>query len=291
MLEGEGKARGWIAVAIAALILVWGTQYLVIREARHGITAEQAVLVRFVLVAVVGQLAVWLTKARAKPGLWMGRALIGVLQGASMLLLYRAEHLVESAWASMVMALSPLFVVGFATFLVRGDRLGARGLAGLALGFVGAMFLIGPRSAEVGVEGLLMLLGAAASTALAKVFSRKIAPELSPLVMLRDLGVVVSLVVVPFAWGPIGDVGTSTALAHAYLGLIASAGATGAYFWLLRHVAVTRLAFMPFASAAVGVVAGVLAGERVFGSALVGLALVSIGGLVLVYRAQPRRAT
>lgn len=291
MPAGESRRRVWIAGAIAALVLIWGTQYLVIRQARHGMTAEQAVLVRFFFVALVGQLAVWLTKARAKPGLGVGRVVIGVFQGASMLLLYRAEHLVESAWASMLMALSPFFVVAFALVLVPGDRLGPRGLTGLLLGFVGAALLIAPQGSEVGAQGLLMLVAAAACTALAKVVSRKIAPQLSPLIMLRDLGAVVFIVVLPFAWGPLDDVGMSTALAHVYLGLVASAGATGVYFWLLRYVPVTRLAFLPFASAAVGVLAGVLAGERVFSAALLGLALICAGGFALVSRGPNKGAS
>lgn len=282
----EQRPRALVLVAVVALAVVWGTQYLVIRVARADASAELAVALRFFFVAAVGQVLVVTTAARAPRGHPASRIAVGVCQAISMLLLYRAERDVESAWASLLMATSPFFVVGLAAVWVPEERVTRAIVAALGVGFAGAALLVGPLRGTANPGALGMLLGAAVFAALAKVLARKLAPVLPAVVMLRDLGLVVLLVVAPFALDGGLALTMKAALAHAYLGLVASAAATGVYFWLLRQIPVTRLAYLPFASAAVGVAAGVTAGEKVEAGAWAGTSLVLLGGLILVW---PRR--
>lgn len=287
MVDEAGRTRLLVVTALAALAIIWGTQYLVIRVARAETSPELAVVIRFGIVAVIGQALVLATKARAENAPLMGRIAIGVCQGASMLLLYRAERDVESAWASVLMALSPFFVVLFAIPLVPDEHIRPRVVAGLVVGFAGAVALIGPVRGDARFEGLALLIASAAFAGLAKVLAKRFASRVPPQVMLRDLGFVVVIVVLPFALTSTLSLSPHGALAHAYLGVVASAFATGVYFWLLRRLPVTRLAYLPFVSAAVGVAAGVAAGERLVSTAVIGIALVLAGGMFLV---EPARA-
>lgn len=279
----ERLQRHLVVGAVALLSVVWGTQYLVIRVVRDDASAEAGVALRFLLVAVVGQALVVATGARAPQGRALERIAVGACQAGSMLLLYRAERFIESAWASVLMATTPLFVVAFAAGMFPNERATPRVVSSLVVGFGGVLLFVGPLRGDVALSPVLALLGAALLAALAKVAARRLSPGVSPSVMLRDLGVVVLVIVAPFSWQG-GLQMTSVGLAaHAYLGVVASAAATGVYFWLLARVPLTKLAYLPFSSAGVGVVVGLCAGERLAPFALLGAAAVFAGGLLLAW--------
>lgn len=278
------ERRLLIALAVVALAFVWGTQYLVIRVVRDSCTPEQAVLLRFALVAVVAQVLVLALGVRAPRGIAAARVGLGLLQALSMLLLYRAQRDVASAWASIIMATSPLFVVVFARLALK-ETIAARTVIALTVGFAGVVIIIGPLGSGASAALLLLLVVAAAANAGAKVVAKSAAATISPVILLRDLGVVVALVSLPFAVASGVEVEAfdgRALLGHVYLGLIASAGATGVYFWLLSHMPVTRLAYLPFASGMIGVAAGILVGEELGVAKLAGAAVVLVGLALLL---------
>ncbi|PIW02242.1 MAG: hypothetical protein COW42_02455 [Deltaproteobacteria bacterium CG17_big_fil_post_rev_8_21_14_2_50_63_7] len=112
-------------------------------------------------------------------------------------------------------------------------------------------------------------------------------------VMLRDMGVVVTFVA-GAGWllfqrdAAVAFDGRGVA-SFLYLGLVASAAASGLYLVLLRRYRVSALSYLQFVSALVAVVVGAfLTGTR-FTSLTVGGTLAVLAGLAVLARAQTRR--
>ncbi len=272
--------RVLVAGALGLLALVWGTQYLVIRVAQTDLPPWRAVALRFAVVALLGQLAVLRQGVAAPPGKRALRLAMGATQALSMGLLYGGQARLASALASVLMSLTPLFVV----FLARrwlGEPTHASTLVASASGLIGVLLLSGARSAD-GLDGvgIALVVAAALASAVSKTVGKAIA-DLPVAVLLRDLGVVVatsalavSLATERAAWTfePIELV------AAIYLGAVPSTAANAVYFLVLREVEISRLSYLQVVSASIGLASGVLvAGERLGGHAALAAALVLAG--------------
>lgn len=276
--------RTLIGVALAILLLVWGTQFLIIRQIREGAPPAVGVAIRFGVVALAAQIAVWLRRARAPAGQRVARFAIGGFKAASTLLVYGAATRAESVWIALVMATGPVFVVVFAPVLVPQERITREVVVAGLLGLGGAGLIVGLPATTAPAAALWMLLGASACGALSKIAAKRLVAKMDPIVMLRDLGAVVFAVALPFAAATAAPVTAGAWAAHIYLGLVGSAAATALYFWVLLRVEVTRLAYLPFATSAIAVLVGVAAGETLDISGLGGAVLIAVGSVVLIRR-------
>lgn len=288
----RGRAR--IALALAALSTVWGTQYLVIRLVQADLPPWRAVALRFAVVAILGQVAVTATGARAPRGSRGLRVAMGATQALSMGLLYAGQQRIPSALASVLMATTALLVVAVAHRWL-GERMSPRALVAGAAGSGGVAMISGAQWAEgVAAIGVALVLAAALASAISKTIGKAIA-ELPITILLRDLGVVVAVVGLaatlvlehdaPWALGAREIAGA------AYLGAIASTGANALYFAVLRGVDVSRISYLQLVSASIGLVAGVLvAGEQLGAGALAGTALVLVGATIHASGARAVRA-
>jgi drug/metabolite transporter (DMT)-like permease len=219
---------------------------------------------------------------------------MGATQALSMGLLYGGQARVPSALASVLMSLTPLFVVVIARrWLAEPTR--ARTLVASASGLIGVLLVSGARSAD-GLDGvgIALVVAAALASAVSKTVGKAIA-DLPVAVLLRDLGVVVatSALAVSLAseraaswtFEPI------EILAAIYLGAVPSTAANAVYFLVLREVEVSRLSYLQVVSATIGLASGVLvAGERLAGSAALGVALVLAGAAFHAARRAPPAA-
>lgn len=288
------RSRAGIALALAALGVVWGTQYLVIRLLQADLPPWRAVALRFFVVAMLGQAAVITTGARA-PRRRLGlRIAMGATQALSMGLLYAGQQRIPSALASVLMATTPLLVVAVAHRWL-GERAGPRALLAGAVGLGGVALISGAQWNEgIAAAGVVLVLGAALASAVSKAIGKAIA-ELPITILLRDLGVVVTGVglvasVVLEHHAP-WTLGAREVAGAAYLGAIASTCANALYFAVLRGIDVSRVSYLQLVSASIGLVAGVLvAGERLGAGALVGAALVLVGAAIHASGARTVRA-
>lgn len=287
--------RVLVGGALGLLALVWGTQYLVIRVAQTDLPPWRAVALRFAVVALIGQLAVLRQGVAAPPGKRALRLAMGATQALSMGLLYGGQARVPSALASVLMSLTPLFVV----FIARrwlAEPLHARTLVASASGLLGVLLLSGARSADaLDSLGIALIVAAALASAVSKSVGEAIA-ELPVAVLLRDLGVVVATSAVAISLATEQGAGWTfepiEILAAIYLGAVPSTAANTVYFLVLRDVEVSRLSYLQVVSATIGLASGVLvAGERLGGSAALGVALVLAGAAFHAARGAPRAAT
>lgn len=159
--------------------VVWGAAYIFIRE---GVVLGASPLlyaaVRYVLSAA-GFAVIALAVGERRPS---GRALaisagvggifvIGLYGG----LLYSGEQFTTGAYASMLSTTAPIFTVIVAFFLLPNERLDARTLAGIIVGFAGVAVMLYPQLAQGpgGWIGPVVILGAFVSAATGVVLLRR----------------------------------------------------------------------------------------------------------------------
>src|SRR4029434_8570268 len=134
--------RGWIL--FLALGLIWGTPYLMIRVA---VASIDPLVVAFGRALIGGLILLPIARHRAElaPALRRWPALVVftlVEMSGPWLLLGHAETRLNSSTAGLLLAMVPLIAAVIVTWLGH-DRLDARRLTGLAIGFGGVVALVG----------------------------------------------------------------------------------------------------------------------------------------------------
>jgi len=295
------------AVRLSVLALLWGSSFLWIKLALHGLDPVQLAAARL---AIGAALLTAVVRARGlrlprEPSVWGALILAAFFANALPYTLFGiAEQSVDSTVGGAINATTPLctFVVG----LVGADRAGGgrparalgldrRTLGGLVLGFCGAIVLLAPwRGAHSALPGSLACLAAAAGYGLAYVYMgrRLVGRGVPPLVLAAGqlvAGTGWMVVALPFTGRHGVDLRPEVLGAVAALGI----GGTGlAYVLNYRLVAdegpaatstVTYL--MPVVSVLLG---AIFLGEPVGANLLGGTALVLLG-VGLAQRRAPRR--
>jgi drug/metabolite transporter (DMT)-like permease len=251
--EPEITAKSWIMIAV--LGLTWGGTFLVIELALEGITPFWLAAARISFGAVL-TVAIWLARGgrlfAASPTFaqWGNLVFIALLSSAvPFMLLSWGQQFVTSGFAGVSMASVALMVLPLAHFLVPGERMTWRRLAGFLIGFVGVVLLIGTQvfessGATLELAGRMACIGAAACYAVSSIQMRRL-PNVDPVGLSAILLVIGALCVVPVAWaveGPPPRPDAYTLMTVAFLGLVPTAAAN------LLRVTVVRTAGPVFMS-------------------------------------------
>ncbi|MFR9731469.1 DMT family transporter [Saccharopolyspora sp. MS10] len=157
---------------LGALALLWGASFLLIKVALGALSPVQVAFTRIALGATVLLLLCALRGAR--PGgdrrLWLHVAVAGLFASAlPWALLGIGERTVDSGLAGALNATTPLWTVLIGYVAGTQRRLPPRALAGLGLGFAGALLISAPWHGAAAGLGVLACLGAAASYGVAYV--------------------------------------------------------------------------------------------------------------------------
>lgn len=167
----------WLA-AYVALAAIWGLSFLFIKIADGAFAPLQIALGRVALGCLVVCAIAWLGRHRLprEPALWWRLAVAALLMNtAPFSLLAYGEQRITSVAAGLWNAMTPLLALPATAWLIPSERPDRRRIAGLALGFVGAVVLLGaaPRLTGRTVTGDAMCLAAACSYGLGYPFSRR----------------------------------------------------------------------------------------------------------------------
>lgn len=266
-LEPASPAR--IAIALAALYVVWGSTYLAIRVAVETIPPLTGSAVRF-LVAGALLYAVTIRSGDAaddRPGRleWRDAAIIGglLLAGGNGLLAIGVQT-VPSGIAALIVATLPLWVaiLGRVAF---GVVLSRMIVAGTLIGFAAVAFLIWPTGAPGSLDplGAAVVLLSPVLWATGSLFSRAAHVPRRPLVgtamqMLAGSAVLFVLAVITgdiFRLRPAETTPASVA-AIVYLVLVGSLIGYTAYVWLLRVAPISLVATYAFVNPVIAVLLG-----------------------------------
>ena len=279
-----------IGAALAAVYLVWGSTFLVIRIALESFPPLLMAGIRFVVAGGALFAVAWM-RGVAMPTLrqWGACAVTGVLLVASNAALVFAEGSVPSGVAAMVMATIPMWMAIFGHLW--GDRTRAAEWMGLVLGLAGVALLHFGGALGSSSLGALVCFLAPVSWAIGSVWGRHL--PLPGGMIQSATQMTVGGVVVLFVGFARGERMTSMPDATgvgalAYLIVLGSIVTFSAYGFLLREVrpsVATSYAYVnPIVALAIGAAFG---GERVGTTAMVALAL-TLSGVILLARSRTK---
>jgi len=259
-----------VALALAALYLIWGSTYLAIRVAVETIPPFAMGSIRFLVAGAI----LYLATARGRPGEarpgrreWRDAAIIGgflLLGGNGLVML--GETTVASGIAALLIATLPLWVAILGR-LFFNLRLARSALAGIALGFAGVGALVWPTGGGAAVDptGVVILLGSPVLWAIGSLYSSRAHLPERPLVgvAMQMLCAGVMFGVVAIATGELSGlrpaaVTSASVIAVAYLVVAGSLVGFTAYAWLLRVAPLPLVATYAYVNPIVAVALGAL---------------------------------
>jgi drug/metabolite transporter (DMT)-like permease len=284
--------RGWLL--FAAMSLIWGLPYLLIKVAVGELSPVVVVFLRCLVGAVL--LVPWaLARGRLRPALRHWRALLAftVLEMTGpWLLLPWAEQSLSSSLTGLLVAGVPFVAALAARLAGEEDRLSPVRIGGMLLGVVGIALLLGldVAGAQLGAIGAVALVVLGYATA-PMVISRALS-DVSGVTASAVALVVTAVVYAPFAVPQLGQTADASAdalLALVLLGVVCTALALALFFALIREAGPQRALVITFVNPAVAVLLGVLLLDEPFTLGLaLGLPLILVG-CVLATRRSPAR--
>jgi drug/metabolite transporter (DMT)-like permease len=286
-------------LALAALALIWGASFFLIKVAVADMSPEALVLARTVGGTAVMAAILLATRRnpfrpalrRRFPALLFMAAFYSVLPWIS---ISWGELYVASGLTSILNATTPLWTALLALWVTPEEKPGPLNLAGVALGFAGTVLLVVPdllrHGLHASVLGALAVLLGAASYAVASLFQRRRLAGVSPLEASSWQLALAALVTVPLAAPTFSAAHLHVASASAALalGLLGTGVGTLLYYYLLNSVGATRATTVNFLLPVTAVVWGaVLLHEPVTVPILVGMVVI-LAGVALVSRRRAR---
>ena len=281
-----------VALAFAAIYLVWGSTYLAIRYAVETIPPLVAAGIRHTIAG--GVLLAWacLRGYRPRREHWVA----GVVLGALFFLighgtLHWAEQHVASGLAALLIATEPMFILVLA-WAAGQQRISRISALGLAVGIAGVAILSGVElsTKDASLLGLLAVLTGSLSWSAGVVLSPRLKLPSDALAR-TAVPLVCGAVMLLASAGVTGEfhalhwsqVSMKSILGLGYLITFGSIVAFTAYTWLLQRCPPAVVATHTYANPVVAVLLGwLLAGEQL--TARVGLASLAILGAIMLIR-------
>lgn len=288
-----------IVLAFAAIYIIWGSTYLAIRFAVETIPPFLMAGMRFVIAGSIMYAWARLSGVK-KPVLieWRSAAIIGIA-----LLMFSnggvtwSEQRVASGVAALIVATVPLWIVLMQWLFHNGCPPSRRMAAGLVIGFLGVLWLIGPDQLlghrTIDLTGVAVLLVACFSWSNGSLYSRK-AKLPSSQILATAMEMIcggVALLLVALVSGEFqrfapAAVSTRSFLSLAYLVVFGSIIGFTAYVWLLRNAAPTRVATYAYVNPVIAIALGaIFANEQINSHILVSAATI-IFAIVLIITSQ-----
>jgi drug/metabolite transporter (DMT)-like permease len=275
-------------IMLLALSLIWGGSFLLNSLALRGFPPLTVVTLR----VSTGAACLWLIIFAMGYGfprdrrVWLLFLVMGILNNAIpfTLIVWGQQH-ITSGLASILNATTPLFAVLAANLLLPDEKLTVNRLAGVVVGLLGVVLIIGIGEVRMAGEHMraeLAVLGASISYAFASIWGRRFA-QIPPMVTAAGQVTASSLIMVPVAawidqpWR--GQPAQLTAWAAAIcLGIVSTALAYGLYFAILKRSGATNIVLVTLLVAPSAVLLGALfLGETISAMDLCGLLAIAAG--------------
>lgn len=291
----QSRQRFRIASAFAAVYVIWGSTYLAIRFAIETLPPFLMAASRFLVAG--GALYAW-TRLRGEPAPTFSHWRSAMIIGGLLLLVGNggvtwAEQLVPSGITALLIGTVPLWFALQDWLWHSKTRPDGRMLAGLAIGFIGVILLIGPGELlgghTVNFAGVAVLMLSTIAWSGGSLYSRTAPLPSSPLLATAmemlcggALLTIVGLAAGEFARVDPAEVSMRSGLSLLYLMMFGSLVAFSAYVWLLRVVDASRVATYAYVNPVIAVFLGwAFAGEELTLRMLIA-AVVIVSAVVLI---------
>ena len=281
-----------IPAAYIGIILIWSTTPLAIQWSSDEVGFLFGITSRMIL-GVLGGLLVaglfsirlpWHTEAR-RTYLAAGLGLF-----LAMTAVYWSSQFIPSGWVAVIFGLAPIVTGIMATIWLAEQALTTIRIIGMLLGLAGlAIMLLGSQQAGqhaiYGIAGMVFSVTAYSASAITV---KRIAADIPALATtIGALIVTVPLLVLLYilTGEPLpAVVPPRAAISIAYLGLVGSVLGFAMYYYVLRHVAATRVALITLITPATALMLGhFLNGEALQTETLIGTATILSGLLLFEY--------
>jgi drug/metabolite transporter (DMT)-like permease len=285
---------------LLALAVLWGGSFFFNGVAVRELPSWTLVWLRVALAAAALLLLLRLLGQRMPRDGKVWRAFFGtgVLNNVlPFFLIAWGQHQIASGLASILNATTPLFTVLVAHVLTQDERLSARKLAGVIVGFAGAAIMIGPDALQgLGANALAQFacLGGALSYAFAGIYGRRF-QRMGVTPLATAAGQVSASTVMMLPLMLLIDRPWNLAMPHAAtwaavigVGLLSTALAYVIYFRILATAGATNLLLVTFLIPVSAILLGVLVlGETLLARHLLGMALIAAGLAFIARRSNP----
>jgi len=290
----QGARSGFVVLALLLVYIVWGSTYLGIRLALEGgalpltmVSGGRFIVAGTILYAVLRWRGVPAPTRRQWPNVAvMGATLL--LLGNGMVVL--AERDVSSGLAATAVASVPLWMALFST--MRGHHASRGEWLGIAIGFLGVVWLNAGGSLTATPTGLVMLLIAPIGWAFGSIWSRGRdlpSPFMTAAGQMLCGGVLIFVTGLLIGERPHSLPSTQGLLAVAYLCVFGSIVAFTAYVWLLQHVRPALAGSYAYVNPVIAVALGAWLGHEQFGAHDLAAMAVILAGVVVVTLAKARK--
>jgi len=279
-----GKVLAWLSLG-----LIWGGTWLFIKIGLADLPPFTFAAIRFLLAAVPLLVLVRLRRTplpRMKSD-WVLTVFTGLLGfTAGYGLVFWGEQRIPAGLTAILFTTYPLFGMVFAHFLVHGEPITLKRLAGVVLGIGGVALIFGEQltlCSSGAVLGSLAVVVSAACAALSSVLIKARGGHLDPAFVAVAQILVGALPLLAagllLEGSPLSLRWTPMALASlGYLAFVGSSLAFVLWYWLIRAIKVTTAQLLPFVNTLVAVILGaVVLDEELGWRALAGGAAILMG--------------
>ena len=287
--------RGW--AMFAAMGVIWGMPYLLIKIAVGGVSVPVLVLARVTIgTALLLPVALRRKQFDALRGAWGWLAVFAIVEVIlPWFALAEAERGISSSLTGLLIAAVPIIVAVLSLFVRGGDRLSAIRWTGLLIGLAGVALLAGPNLVGRGAT-----VGSARSVA--EVLFVALCYASGPLIMKAKLGHVppiamtaASLALATVVYAPLAALSWPAAMpsakvlaAIAGLALVCTAAAFLIFFSLIGEVGPARASVITYINPAIAVALGVsVLGERVTPVMLAAFVTILVGSVLATRPSRP----
>ena len=271
---------------LMALILIWGTSFLLINRSLIFFSPEQVAGFRLCIGAVVMIIALLLSGKRL-PKLgpaWLHFLIIAVV--ANLLpfwMIAIGQTTISSGMAGLLMAIMPLVTLVLAHIFLVDEKLNRFKLMGFIVGISGVAFILGPTliNSSNSIVGSLFVLTAACCYASATIFTKRL-PVYDPLVASTGTLIcagLVSLVIWPNLFNfSVSDIPLISGFSIVLLGVLPTAFAMILYFHIINRAGATFLSNINYVIPVVAYFSGALVlGEIILWNDILALLLIIVG--------------
>lgn len=274
-----------VALALASVYLVWGSTYLAIRVGLEGYPPFLMGGIRFIAASLVFYAFLrWRGHAAPTRAQWRNAAVMGLfmmLLGNGMVNF--AEQSVSSGLAAIAVASMPLWAALFGVLRKQHPSRGE--WLGLAIGFIGVIWLNAGSQLRGSLPGMAALILAPIAWAWGSVWSRGRdlpAPFMSTAAQMLCGGVAMGLLGLGLGERLTEVPPLRATLAVGYLAAFGSIIGFSAYVWLLHHVRPALATSYAYVNPPIAVLLGaLLLGER-FSVHAIGAMAVILAGVILI---------
>lgn len=284
--------RSW--AVFAAMCVIWGIPYLLIRVAVREVSPGTLVFLR----TAVGGLAL-VPFALARGGFrplqhrWRPLLAFAVIEMAvPWLTLSDAERHLSSSLTGLLIAAVPLVGVLVARLTRSGEQFDPLQLAGLAVGIVGVGTLVGLDFGTIDLTALLEILVVVVCYAIGPVIMARYLADLPSIPVACASLLVVGLAYLPYAaWRPPSHLPAEAWWSVATLAIVCTALAFVLFFALVAAIGPARATVITYVNPAVAVLCGVLfLGEDLTVGILVGFPLILVGSVLGARKRSPAQS-